>query len=279
MDLIRVKDAHFTYPPTFRRHRAGEEGDDMLGEVDDLTGTEYDEDDDTPGRGASPASRLVPTVALRGVSMRVKEGEGFALVGRPGSGRSTVLSLMAGLLRPDAGTVAVRGWAGGLPGAGAGFLRWLSVQENIVRNLMLLGETHTRAREMVEDVASWLGLEERLETQLRTLPRPVIRQLGYATALHANPTVFLADDDVATLPKPIRERGLQRLEEYRCEGHALVVATNRREVLQRLCTRGVLLDRGVVVAEGEVDHLLSVLKGVPLSEDGEEETADESSDD
>jgi ABC-2 type transport system ATP-binding protein len=218
-------------------------------------------------------------VALRGVSLTVQEGDGFALLGRPGAGRSTLLSLMAGLLRPDAGTVRVRGWAGGLPAAGAGFLRYLPVGENITRNLMLLGESHAHAKAMVPEVAEWLGLADRTEVQTRTLPRPVVRQLGYATALHSRPTVFLADEDVATLPKPIRERSLQRLEQFRSQGHALVVATNRRDVLNRLCTRGVVLARGRVVTEGDVEHLLNVLKGVPMPDPDEEEKADEPTDD
>jgi ABC-2 type transport system ATP-binding protein len=178
----------------------------------------------------------------------------------------------------------VRGWAGGLPAAGAGFLRYLPVSENIVRNLMLLGESRARAKEKVPEIASWVGLEDRTDLRTAKLSRPVIRQLGYAVAFHCDPTVFLADDDIATLPKPVRDKGLERMAQFRTQGKALVIATNRRAMLTRLCTRGVVLDQGMVVAEGDIEELLAVLKGVPEREpeDGaqdEERIEDEPTDD
>jgi ABC-2 type transport system ATP-binding protein len=278
VDLIRIKDAHLTYPPTFRRHRDGYDSDDTgLGDGDELSGDEYDDDAQERSTGEGG---LTPTVALRGVSLKVKDGEGLALLGRPGCGRSSVLSLMSGVLRPDDGTVQVRGWAGGLPAAGAGFLRYMSVGDNIVRNLVLLGESRARAKSMVPEIAEWIGLEDRTDLRLAKLSRPIIRQLGYAVAFHCEPTVFLADEDISTLPKPVKERGFKRMLEFRESGRALVVASNRREMLRRLCTRGVVLDEGRVVAEGDIEDMLRVLKGVPMREaENEEGSADEPTDD
>jgi ABC-2 type transport system ATP-binding protein len=270
VELITVEDAHLTYPPRFRRHQDGVDTEETSD--DDGTGG-YEGDDDKQGVDASGGGRgdELPTVALRGVSLTVHAGEGVALLGKPGSGRSTVLSLLSGVLRPDSGRVLVRGQATGLPAAGTGFLGHLPVAENIVRNLQLMGETTHRARELAPTVAEWAGLTPQLQTRTSTLGRPVVRQLGYATALHADPTVFLADDDLVTLPKAFRDKATERLMTFRDATHALVVVANRLELLTKLCTRGLLIDGGRVVSEGSVPEMVETFRQMRRDESEEAE--------
>ena len=254
MELICVEDAHLTYPPRFLRHRDGSDLDFVDVDPDGLdagSGGDEEEEEDTGRKGAQS-----PTVALRGITLSISAGEGIALVGKLGCGRTSLLSLISGVLRPDEGTVLVRGRATGLPAAGVGFIGHLSVSENVTRNLLLMGEPIQHARELAPVVAEWVGLGNQLATPNSALGRPLVRQLGYATALHAEPTVFLADEDVAFLPKPLREKAIERMLRFRDDSHALVVAVNRLELANRLCSRAVLIEAGTVVMDGDVTSVI-----------------------
>lgn len=266
MELITVEGAHLTYPPRFLRHRDGADLDFVDVDPDGLdagTGDGDEREEDSGRKGAQS-----PTVALRGMSLTVSAGEGVALVGKLGCGRTSLLSLLSGVLRPDEGTVLVRGRATGLPAAGVGFIGHLSVGENITRNLLLMGESIHRSRELAPVVAEWVGLGNQLATPNSALGRPLVRQLGYATALHAAPTVFLADEDVAFLPKPLREKSIERMLRFRDESHALVVAVNRLELANRLCSRAVLVEGGTATLEGDVT---SVIEHFRANKDAAEE--------
>ena len=271
MELITVEDAHLTYPPRFRRHQDGVDTEDTTDDADGMGGYEGDDEEEEVDESGGGRGYELPTVALRGVSLTVHAGEGVALLGKPGSGRTTVLSLLSGVLRPDSGRVLVRGRATGLPAAGTGFLGHLPVAENIVRNLQLMGETPHRARELAPTVAAWAGLAPQLQTRTSTLGRPLVRQLGYATALHADPTVFLADDDIVTLPKAFKDKVAERLLTFRDASHAVVVVANRLELLTKLCSRGLLIDGGRVVGEGTVPEMVETFRAMRRDESEEAE--------
>lgn len=258
MELLRLEDVHLTYPPKFKRQGGGS-GDADAGDVDaELTGGEEEAEETAPEGGRTGPD--VATVALRGVSFTVAEGESLALLGRAGSGRTTVLSVISGVLRPDSGRVLIRGFATGVPAAGAGFAGEATVGKNIVRNAILMGTSKARARELVPLVSELAGFADRLDEPLRELTRQETRRLGYAVALHAEPTVFIADEDLVMGPADLKEAALARMERFPGPGRALVVATNRPELVRRLCTRALVLQDGLVEFDGTVDEGLKAMR-------------------
>lgn len=260
MELLRVDDVHLTYPPRFRSNQRPPDAVDT-GDSEDAGGDVVVSGD--PGE---------PTPALRGLSLSVSSGESVGLLGQSGSGRTTLLSLIAGVLRPDRGTVHIRGHATGLTATGVGSFGDLDVRRNIERTLVLLGTRHRRAQQLVPEVARLAGLADSLDRPLRDLPRSQARLLAYATALHCEPSVFLADEDLGQGLPEIREAAEQRITSYPDSAHAVVIATNRPAVLRSLCTRAVVLDQGQVAFDGSVDDALRTLRGRPRRT---EETAEE----
>jgi len=167
------------------------------------------------------------------------------------------------VLRPDSGTVQIRGYATGLTAAGAGAFGDLPVRANIERSLVLMGTRQRRARERVPEVAGLAGLADELDTPLRSLSRQQARLLGYATALHAEPTVFLADENLSQGTKEMRSAAQQLLKAYPDDSHAVLLASNRPAVLRDVCTRAVVLDEGRIAFDGAVDDALLALRGGP----------------
>lgn len=270
MQLLDLDDVRFTYPPRFRHRQlpgvdvdAGETdgGPDGPDAADDFEPTAEE-----PRLGASDR----PTVALRGVSLSLEAGESVGLLGVVGAGRTTVLSLVTGVLRPDAGRVRIRGRATGLVASGVGFVPDLTAETNVIRNLTMLGERPVRARRLANEVFAFTGLAEVAERTMREISRPQVRWLAYAAAVHCGPSVFLADEDLAVGPPWLREAGLARLEQIPESGRGLLVATNKPALLRRLCTRGVVLHEGLVLHDGSVDDAIEVLRATRHDEAGDE---------
>ena len=245
MELLKLNGVHLTYPPGSRAADAGASTTEVGAEDLEIES----EEEVAVGR---TARRDQAIHALRGVSLTVSAGDGVCVLGHAGSGRSTLLEVMAGTLRPDAGTVKVRGQATGLIAAGAGFFGDVTVQGNVVRNALLMGMSRRRAIELAPAIAEFAGLGDKLETRLADLTRLESKRLGIAVAAHSEPNVFLADEQVAAGPPEQRAPLLSRLESVRTAGRALVVVTNRPELVKRLCDRTIILERGEVKFEGNV---------------------------
>jgi ABC-type polysaccharide/polyol phosphate transport system ATPase subunit len=195
-------------------------------------------------------------VALKRLTLTIEAGQGLGVLGKPGSGRTTFLGLVGGLLRPTRGTVLVRGRATGLIGMGAGFTGDLSVRENVLRSGMLLGEPREAMASRVDAILEMADLTEQADLVLRRLNTAQTKKLGWCVALHTEPEVFLADEEVVIGGPSMRDVGLDRLEQVTASGRTLVVATNKGAFLTRLCTRGIVLDEGRLVFDGPIDEAL-----------------------
>jgi ABC-2 type transport system ATP-binding protein len=202
----------------------------------------------------TPADQRRLHVAVRGLTFTLVAGEGVGILGEPESGRTTVLHLISGVLRADAGKVLVRGRATGLVSAGAGLSNDFSVHTNVVFGLVLLGERQDDAEAAADEVIDYAELTDEADTKLRDLTPLDRRRLGYAIALFTNPTVFLADEDLLLGSQAMRDGALDRMAHYPDRSHALVVATNSTKYLRRLCQRALVLRGGQLVFDGPLDE-------------------------
>jgi ABC-type polysaccharide/polyol phosphate transport system ATPase subunit len=253
--LLRADNVRLTYPPRFRQHKEIAAPD---ADPEDLTAPEDDdvETDLRPEPGSPRTLVNEPVKALRGVTFSVNAGDGLGILGRVGSGRSTLLAVLSGVLRPTSGKVRIRGWATGLMGASVGFLADLPVRENIVRNAVIMGMSNNRAEDLAPEIAEFAGLAGYLDSPLRDITRLHARRIGYTVALFAEPTIFLGDEELVMGSPQFREASLKRLAEFPDESRALIVVSNRAEHLKQLCNRAIVLDRGTVTFDGSVEDAL-----------------------
>ena len=199
--------------------------------------------------------------ALSDVTLTVRSGESVAVLGRKRSGKSTLISMVNGLYRPDQGSVMVRGRVGGPVALGVGFAPSLSARDNIRLNAQVQGMTPAEVTQRWDSIVAFSGMKTaELGYPLRELDGKSKQRLAYSVMLHVQPDVLLADGRVVVADGEFREASLVRLERLRDAGHAMLLATNAKPVVRRLCTRAVVLDGGTLVFDGEIREALRVLR-------------------
>jgi ABC-type polysaccharide/polyol phosphate transport system ATPase subunit len=199
--------------------------------------------------------------ALVDVSFTVQAGEAIGVIGRRRSGKSTLISVLNGLYRPDEGTVHVRGRPTGPIAMGVGFAADLTAADNLTLNAQLLGMSRDDIHSRWDDIVAFSRLKSaELVYPLRELEPKARQRLGYSVVLHAEPDVFLADDRVLVGDKDFRDASMTRLEALRDAGHAMVLATNRRSLLRQLCSRAIVLEKGEIVFDGALKPAFRTLR-------------------
>jgi ABC-2 type transport system ATP-binding protein len=197
--------------------------------------------------------------ALDGVSLTVDQGEALALMGLNGSGKSTLLKLISGVMRPDVGSVRVRGRVAGLIEVGAGLHPDLTGRENIYLNAAILGMSRKDTERCYDAIVDFSEIEKFLDTQVKFYSSGMFMRLGFSVAVHTDPDIFLVDEALAVGDAPFQHKCLQRIRALHAEGRTLVIVAHDPATLERICDRGVVLKEGKVAFDGDVADAGAVL--------------------
>ena len=197
-------------------------------------------------RHIAALSRKKPFCALDGVSFEVRRGECFGIIGRNGSGKSTTLGLIAGVLRPSRGTVETQGKIAPLLELGAGFHPELSGRDNIVLNGILLGLTRERVMEHMDPIIAFSEMESFIDQPLRTYSTGMMARLGFSVAVHLEPDILLVDEVLAVGDEAFQEKCLKKMAEFRARNVTMIFVTHNLADLQKICDRTMLLEAGRV---------------------------------
>ncbi|MFJ4107258.1 ABC transporter ATP-binding protein [Oerskovia enterophila] len=199
-------------------------------------------------------------LALDDVSFEIEEGETVALLGFNGSGKSTLLKLISGVLRPDAGTVGTRGRVAGLIEVGAGFHPDLTGRENVYLNAAILGLSQSQVEQRFDEIVAFSEIEKFIDTEVKFYSSGMFIRLAFAVAVHSDPEVFLIDEVLAVGDEPFQRKCLDRVRQLRDEGRTLVIVSHDLDMVAGLCDRGILLEKGVVVADGDTKTLVDKMR-------------------
>jgi lipopolysaccharide transport system ATP-binding protein len=195
-------------------------------------------------------------VALDDVSFHIERGETLGLVGPNGSGKSTVLALIAGVLRPQTGSVEVRGRVCPLLELGAGFHPELTGRENIVLNGVLLGLTRREIWTKMHEIAAFSELADFLEQPIRTYSSGMLARLGFSVAVHLEPEILLVDEILAVGDLHFQAKCLRKIAEFRIRKVTIVLVSHSPEQVRQVCDRAIWLQAGRVEADGEPGFVL-----------------------
>jgi homopolymeric O-antigen transport system ATP-binding protein len=200
--------------------------------------------------------RAEPFRALDDICLEVRKGEAVGIIGANGSGKSTMLALIAGVIEPEAGTIEVDGRVAPLLELGAGFHYELTGRENIVLNGVLMGLTRREVAERMEAIVAFSGLEAWLNEPIRTYSSGMVARLGFSVAVHLDPEILLVDEILAVGDAHFQAKCYDRLDEFRRQGVTIVIVTHALAEVQRLCERAVWLDGGKIAMQGEPEAVL-----------------------
>ena len=191
-----------------------------------------------------------PRFALSGLDLAVGQGEGVALLGRNGSGKSTVLRLLAGIYQPTSGEIAVRGRVGTVMELGAGFHPELTGAENVRLYGAMLGLGRREVAERYERILDFAGLGDFIAMPVKYYSSGMQARLAFAVAICVDPDILLLDEVLAVGDQGFRERCMERLRRFREGGGTLVAVSHNPEGLAELCERAVWLQDGRVRMTG-----------------------------
>ncbi len=198
--------------------------------------------------------------ALDGVSFSIGEGEAVALLGFNGSGKSTMLKLISGVLTPDSGKVLTRGRVAGLIEVGAGFHPDLSGRENIFLNAAILGMERKEIERRYDEIVAFSEIEQFIDTEVKHYSSGMFLRLAFSVAIHTEVDVLLIDEILSVGDEPFQKKCLARIRELHAQGKTLVVVSHDLGMVSKLCERGVLLRDGGVAFDGPSTEAVALMR-------------------
>ena len=194
--------------------------------------------------------------ALKGVTFDVGAGKTFGIVGRNGSGKSTMLKLVAGIGRPTSGRVEVRGRVSALIELGAGFHPEISGRENVYINGMMLGLTKREVASRFDEIVAFAELEDFIDAPVKTYSSGMYVRLGFAVAIHVDPDVLLVDEVLAVGDEAFTHKCLDKFADFRRRGRTVLLVTHSLDLVTRFCDEALWLDAGLARAQGDPKRVI-----------------------
>jgi ABC-type polysaccharide/polyol phosphate transport system ATPase subunit len=189
--------------------------------------------------------------ALNGVSFRVPRGSTYAIVGRNGSGKSTMLKCIAGITKPTSGRVTVSGRISALIELGAGFHPEISGRENVFINGIMLGLTKREIARRFDEIVEFAELETFIDAPVKTYSSGMYMRLGFAVAIHVDPDVLLVDEVLAVGDEGFTHKCLDKFAEFRRRGKTILLVTHSLGLVERFCDEALWIDEGRARAAGD----------------------------
>ena len=204
--------------------------------------------------------------ALNDVSFDIHDGETVALLGFNGSGKSTTLKMISGVMNPDSGEILTREKVAGLIEVGAGFHPDLTGRDNVYLNGAILGMTKEEIDEKFDDIVAFSEIAEFIDTEVKFYSSGMYLRLAFSVAVHTDPEVFLVDEILSVGDEPFQKKCIGRIKDLVRRGKTLVVVSHDLDLIMDICERGIVLEHGKVVYDGSSVGAVAMLRDRPVEE-------------
>jgi ABC-type polysaccharide/polyol phosphate transport system ATPase subunit len=194
--------------------------------------------------------------ALRDINMQMDKGERIGIMGHNGAGKSTLLRLLARIYPPTSGRLAVRGTVAPLIEMGAGFNPELSGKDNILLNGAMLGFSRRQMERKVDGIFEFTGLREFAELPLKYYSSGMYLRLAFAIATEIDPDILLIDESLGAGDVSFIAKAKARIRGLVNRSNLVVIVSHDLGSLLELCTRGIWMDEGRVVADGPIRDVI-----------------------
>ncbi len=194
-------------------------------------------------------------LAVKDVSFKVKKGEAWALIGVNGSGKSTMLKAISGILKPYKGSITVNGEVAPLIELGAGFDPNLTARENIYLNGTVLGHSKKYMDEHFDEIVDFAELWDFLDTPIKNFSSGMTARLGFSVATMVAPDILICDEILAVGDYLFQQKCMERMNRMLSGGTTLLFVSHNVETVRKLCDHAIWLDHGVAKMAGEVNKV------------------------
>ncbi|MEE1242452.1 ABC transporter ATP-binding protein [Frisingicoccus sp.] len=194
-------------------------------------------------------------LALQDVTLKVKRGESWGLIGVNGSGKSTLLKSTCGILKPYKGSIRINGSIAPLIELGAGFDYNMTARENIFLNGTVLGHTRKFMEQHFDEIVDFAELHDFLDVPIKNFSSGMQARLGFAIATMVRPDILVVDEILSVGDYQFQQKCYKRMHEMLDGGTTLLYVSHDIHSVRELCDHAIWLDHGHVVKSGLVDEV------------------------
>jgi ABC-type polysaccharide/polyol phosphate transport system ATPase subunit len=205
------------------------------------------------GKYRKPSKKLI----LDKVDLVVNAGEKIGIIGSNGSGKSTMLKLICGILKPTTGKLLVKGEIAPLIELGAGFDPDLSVRDNIVLYGVMLGFSRKEMKERVFSILDFAELQDYTFAPVKSLSSGMSARLGFAIATDVQPDILILDEVLSVGDESFKNKCQKRIDKLWDHHTTILVVSHGLEFIQQSCERAIWLDRGKIRFAGSTEETIS----------------------
>lgn len=198
--------------------------------------------------------------ALTDISFELKKGEILGIIGFNGSGKSTMLKVISGIMKPTEGSVEVKGSISPLIELGSGFDMELTARENVFLNGYTLGYSKKFLKEHFDKIIEFAELKEFINIPLKNFSSGMIARLGFAIATTVNPEILIVDEILSVGDFKFQEKSENRIREMIKNDVTVIIVSHSIKQIEELCTKVLWLDKGKIRDYGETKRICEKYK-------------------
>ncbi len=196
--------------------------------------------------------------AIKHVSFAVEKGEILGLIGKNGSGKSTMLNAIAGIFAPNSGTIDLHGNSVSLLSIGVGFQRELSGRENIILSGMLLGFSEKEVREKMDDIIAFSELDKFIDAPVRTYSSGMYSKLAFSITAILETDIILIDEVLSVGDARFKKKSLNKMKELiNNENRTVIIVSHSSDTIRSLCSKVLWIDSGETQMFGDTNEVLA----------------------
>jgi lipopolysaccharide transport system ATP-binding protein len=209
-------------------------------------------------RSGSPAAPSEDILwALDDVTFEVQPGETVGIIGRNGAGKSTLLKILSRIMEPTTGYAEITGRVGSLLEVGTGFHADLTGRENIFLNGAILGMRRAEIERKFDEIVAFAEVDRFIDTAVKFYSSGMYMRLAFAVAAHLETEILVVDEVLAVGDLQFQKKCLGKMDDIARHGRTVLFISHNMEAVQRLCTRGMLLEKGCLVASGSIGEVVA----------------------
>ncbi len=194
--------------------------------------------------------------ALKDVSFEVNRGEVMGIIGRNGAGKSTLLKILSRITEPTEGSFKIHGRVSSLLEVGTGFHPELTGRENIFLNGAILGMKKKEIESKFDEIVAFAEVERFIDTPLKHYSSGMYLRLAFAVAAHLEPEILIVDEVLAVGDAEFQKKCMGKMKNMSGQGRTVLFVSHSMPVVKRLCTSGILLEKGRLKTRGDIHNVI-----------------------
>ncbi len=204
--------------------------------------------------------------ALQHINLEICDGEVLGIVGKNGAGKSTLLKLMSRVTAPTTGNIRIKGRIASLLEVGTGFHPELTGKENIFLNGAILGMTRKEINSKFDEIVEFSGVKKYVNTPVKRYSSGMYVRLAFAVAAHLEPEILIVDEVLAVGDAEFQKKAIGKMQAVSQSGRTVLFVSHNLTAVEQLCTKGILMQNGMLKMQGKVHDITSAYKQMSVDE-------------